>query len=544
MKPSSGQIFCLVLLALLPALAVAQAPEAATPPPVQAVEAPIGALWAPAAGAAFRDQLRFDRFVQELQEMPFTEFLIQVRANADAYYDSKIVPRASGVPDRFDPLASMIEALHTSPNPKRVIAWIDPYHVGNLNDAAPLDSKHLLTAHHDWLSLRSDGSTADANGDMYLEPGLPAVQEHLEAVVRELVERYRVDGVYFDHMGDPASDGEWGYHPEILQRWAGQSNGNGNPGPDDPRWLAFRAEIMTSALERLVQTVHRAQPDLPVGVNIDVAGSAPASERAFYSSDIYRRTRQDFPTWLTIKGLSRFYVRNFMNEQSGRLAFDGWMQFVLALGRESGGQIVIGVSGRDNEALDALAQLRRAAEAGAAGLALWNYNQPVRDRGSKELFLGAIGRTVFSPDHLRSMAVINRARSEPIRLPVITRDGQESTTATEVAALPAGVEPMPDNAREIDLPPPPTVDEVTDESTTRGAPEDPEHETMAALDRLIGLTSPQPILKPAAIRPSTRVELIEDLLSDPQFRQSADYQALWGTEIAARELKKKFDNIF
>jgi uncharacterized lipoprotein YddW (UPF0748 family) len=559
MKPSTasrlGILLALGLLATLSGEAVAQdaAGQASAAPET---EAPIGALWVPAAGALYRDQLRIDRFIDELRDMPFTEFLIQVRASADAYYDSKLVPRASGVPERFDPLAALVEGLHQGPNPKKVIAWIDPYHAGNLKDAAPLDARHVLIVHQDWLSLREDRDSADAGGDMFLEPGLPAVQQHLEAVVRELVSNYRVDGLYIDPMSDPSGDGKWGYHPAIVSRWVAMKGLTGAPAADDPQWRAFRAQILTDALGGLASAAHGARPNLPIGVGIATPGDPPADAADFSKSQAFAQTHQDFPRWLALDGLSRFYVKDFRGEESAHAVFDGWLNLALAMGRERKANIVIGVAGAENEALDALAQLRRAAEAGADGLALWHYNQPVRDRGSRELFLGAIGRTVLSADYLRSLAVINRSRVRPIRLPVITKGGSRPTSPT--ATPPAAGE-------QLTLPPPPALGEVPEEAATAmttgtgqllsarpegrsGAPSasatDAEAETMAALDRMLGVTSPA--ATPTALpRPApTRQDLINELLDDPSFRRSADYRYLWGNERAARELKKKYGNIF
>jgi uncharacterized lipoprotein YddW (UPF0748 family) len=542
-----------LLIALTPAASLRAEPDPAAAKPAS----PYGALWVSAVGAQYRDALRYDRFIDELRETPFSEFLIQVRGAADAYYASKLVPRANGVPERFDPLASLADDLHKSPKPRKLIAWFDPYRVGNVSDAATLDPAHVLVAHRDWLNVRADGGTANVAGEMALEPGLPAVRQHLEAVVAELVANYKIDGVYFDRIGDPPGDGLWGCHPEILDRWRRESGRADPPAANDPQWCAFRARIHAEALAGMVAAARRQRPDLIVGVGVDAVGAPPASLDALHTSAAFRQTRQDWNALRAIDGVSRIYVRDFKIERSDKAGFDGWLEAVRTLAAQPGPDVVLGVSGESNEALDALSQLRRAAAVGVDGLALWHYGQPVSDRGSRDLFYGAVSRTIFSADVLREVAGIRAAR-EPVRLSVITKEPELRNEPVEIAAT------VPDEAlagEDLALPPPPEMEDPI-EVIERGASDadffpadappddapgvattDPKDETMAALDRLIGITTqtnttapPKPV--------DSRLSLIEDLLNDPEFRQTADYQALWTTDAAAVELRRKFGNIF
>lgn len=530
----------------------------------------VGALWVPATGAPYAERTTTGPFIERLKSMPFNEYLIQVRAGGNAYYDSALVPRAPGVSESFDPLQELIAGLRQPPREKRLVAWFDPYHVGNLNDAAPLGANHVMLTHREWLSQRANGDQAGDRGDLYLEPGLPAVQEHLEAVVRELLTRYDLDVLYIDHMGD-AVEGDWGFHPDVVQRWRQETGATGNPTPDDPQWQAFRARILTEALRGLVTAAREARPGIVIGVGLTAEGAPPRSAADYRSCTIFTRTHQDLPEWLTVNGVDRLYVRNFHSDAEGQNRnFDEWLKLTVAMAGE-GPQVVIGVAGTQNTALDALGQLQRAAELGAGGVALWHVYTPVRDLSSERLFMDALARTVMSPEYLRVMATLNERR----RLVAGESATPEAVATDAEAALVAATDGLLDDfdamfdsdlpgtapasttstLAGLRLPPPPTtIEEVPfefgGETVVGGGSAAGSGETDEALLAMERLLQTRPTLQvssdPAEDRQGTvnsQLRLIDELLGDPSFRQRLDTGML-GTGDAASELKKKFGNIF
>ncbi len=138
----------------------------------------------------------FINILNRLQRDGINAVIVQIRPNADAFYDSKIEPwseyltgRQGVAPEPFyDPLKFMIDEAH-----KRGMefhAWINPYRaVFNLktNSIAP---DHVTKMHPDWFVTYGNAK--------YFNPGLPEVQLYLEGVVRDIITRYDIDGLHMD----------------------------------------------------------------------------------------------------------------------------------------------------------------------------------------------------------------------------------------------------------------------------------------------------------------------------------------------------------
>ena len=111
-----------------------------------------------------------------------------VRANSDAYYASELfAPSPSAAPlleEGFDPLAYAVEGAHEQG--LQLHAWINPYRVGT-----------------DESYKRSDAVFAYA-GRYYYIPSSLEVQKLILDGVREIVDRYEVDGVQYDDYFYPS----------------------------------------------------------------------------------------------------------------------------------------------------------------------------------------------------------------------------------------------------------------------------------------------------------------------------------------------------
>lgn len=138
--------------------------------------------------------------IETVRELGLNSIFLQVRPSGDALYRSKIVPwsgfltgaRGASPEGDFDPLAFWVEECH-----KRGIqlhAWMNPYRL-TTGEAA------VLSFPKEWVLDHTDGRK-------YLNPGVPAVREHLLSVVREILSAYAVDGIHFDDYFYPGSEVE------------------------------------------------------------------------------------------------------------------------------------------------------------------------------------------------------------------------------------------------------------------------------------------------------------------------------------------------
>jgi uncharacterized lipoprotein YddW (UPF0748 family) len=283
-------VLALVLLALSPARA-AEAPE-------------VRALWVIRTALVTPESA--DQMVDAAAEAGINTLLVQVRGRGDAFYSSALLPRsdllASAQAD-YDPLARVLERARA--RGLSVHAWINV--LLSANYGQKLEPAHELARHPEWVmvpracaaeALRSGprglraivwraAKDSDAEG-YYLSPAAPGVAEHLEAVVKELLERYAVDGLHLDFIRLPGPD--YDYSPAALRAFApGRSPRALLAGPtlDAPAWSEWRRESVTRIVERLAKTARATRKDA-------VVSAAVVSDRA----TAVEHKSQDWPGWL------------------------------------------------------------------------------------------------------------------------------------------------------------------------------------------------------------------------------------------------------
>nr|BFE80508.1 hypothetical protein GCM10020093_031090 [Planobispora longispora] len=69
-------------------------------------------------------------------------------------------------------------------------AWFNPYRAAYDTDRSRLPASHPARVHPDWVVKYGDR--------LYYNPGLPEVRDHVTKVIKDVVQRYDVDGVHFD----------------------------------------------------------------------------------------------------------------------------------------------------------------------------------------------------------------------------------------------------------------------------------------------------------------------------------------------------------
>ena len=122
--------------------------------------------------------------------------IMQIRPAADALYPSAYEPWSEyltgtqGLPPStyYDPLAFMIEETH-----KRGMefhAWLNPYRaVFNLHKSS-VSPSHITRIHPEWFLIYGDKK--------YFNPGLPQVWNYFNNIVKDIVSRYKIDGIHMD----------------------------------------------------------------------------------------------------------------------------------------------------------------------------------------------------------------------------------------------------------------------------------------------------------------------------------------------------------
>jgi uncharacterized lipoprotein YddW (UPF0748 family) len=173
----------------------------------------------------------------------------------------------------------------------------------------PLPRGHVLERHPDWAMVPKSAATTAlvasgarrlrlvmeagrAEGDVegyYLSPSVPGVGAYLEAVVRELVRTYRMDGLHLDFVRYPGPG--FDYSRAALEGFR-RANGGGDlldgPARSPAAWDDYRRQVLTALVTRLVDAARAERPGLTISAAV-VPDEALAVHHRF----------QDWPRWLS-----------------------------------------------------------------------------------------------------------------------------------------------------------------------------------------------------------------------------------------------------
>ena len=181
----------------------------------------VRALWVVRTTLTSPEKIR--AMVQAAKENGFNTIIVQVRGRGDAYYRSKMEPRAIELQEQpvdFDPLAiTLSEARQRG---LKVHAWVNTSLLANL-DALPADPKHVYNKHPEWLAVPrpvaadlfnmsphdpryrarivewSKANRSELEG-VYTGPANPKVREHILRIWMDILKNYDVDGLHFDYV--------------------------------------------------------------------------------------------------------------------------------------------------------------------------------------------------------------------------------------------------------------------------------------------------------------------------------------------------------
>jgi len=155
--------------------------------------------WPPKNATPEAQRTALISIISRLKELNFNVVLFHIRPTSDAFYFSQLVPWSvyltgtQGVYPGFDPLAVAIEECHS--RGMELHGWLNPYRIGSTSIV--LASNHPMILHPEWCLL-GESPSSPGTFNRYLNPGIPAVKNHLLAVVKEIIDNYNIDGIHFD----------------------------------------------------------------------------------------------------------------------------------------------------------------------------------------------------------------------------------------------------------------------------------------------------------------------------------------------------------
>jgi len=347
--------------------------------------------------------------------------------------------------------------LKSDAHPRRVFAWFVPFRVANVNRGVPDPESHVTRRHPEWRSENFQHKTEDEEGNQYLEPGLPEVQEHLQAVIAELAAQYELDGIAIEGLRYPGINSDWGYSSRMLQQWREKSNQPtaDPPAPTNADWCAMRRQAIDDSLDGMARAARKVRPGLQVVAFGLAEGPAPITLEDFNSTQVFKGAMQNWPKWMREKSVDSVILKNFRSNESGHDDFDAWDNFAAMMVKEAGVEAAVGISGSENTSINVIDQIKQAQRAGLGQIVLSNYREPIQDSGSRELFFRALAATVLSPDARRmpieSIPIHSQAKTTEIAEvspPTETQPGQPPSVPDETSQL----RPLPPGAPNSDRP--------------------------------------------------------------------------------------------
>lgn len=363
----------------------------------------IRAAWVHLFDGSLKSAASIERTLDELQAADVSHVIAQVVRRHDAYYDSEVLPRTPDptlAPD-LDVLQALVDGAHA--RGMELHAWISvapSWHDVYRNLPAPAGwvwTEHGRGAPESqrWVTRSADGTWST-----YLDPGVPAVQDHVAAIVAEIVERYDVDGIHLDYVRYESADR--GYNPAALAAFRRDTGATGTPAPNDPAFTRWRRDQTTEVMRRAREIIDASDREVALSAAVISWGAGPSTpdQSGFRTSTPYTRTLQDWDRWARSGLVDILLPMNYFRAHVRTEArwFDQWLAYERALSRDVDVAIVPGIAGYLNRPVNVLDQIERAMQR-TDGAAVYSVQQPTVD-GTRRV-LSQLGRTRWMSAPLR-----------------------------------------------------------------------------------------------------------------------------------------------
>ena len=147
----------------------------------------------------------------------FDKVFLQVRGRGDAFYNSEIIKKNTAIDTSFDPLEYSLKLGHSLD--LEIHAWVNCYILWSSN-SSPKDKTHIFNTNPLWMEADIYGKS-DSRIDLatpksptwegiYISPMNHEVNQYLREIIREIYEKYNIDGIHLDYIR--YQDEFYGFH--------------------------------------------------------------------------------------------------------------------------------------------------------------------------------------------------------------------------------------------------------------------------------------------------------------------------------------------
>ena len=209
----------------------------------------------------------------------------QVRPESDAFYPSELEPWSrylsgtQGVDPGWDPLQFAITEAHA--RGLELHAWMNPYRAQGSSASTPVSPHPAVTLSEFAYPY---GST------VWMDPGAAPVRDHTLAVVRDVLERYDIDGLHFDDYFYPYPEPGEAFPDDAT--YGAYVAGGGSL--DRADWRRANVNDLVRGIDDLVQEV---RPDVRFGIS-PFGIYRPGMPEGIRGLDQYAAIYADPPLWL------------------------------------------------------------------------------------------------------------------------------------------------------------------------------------------------------------------------------------------------------
>ena len=178
--------------------------------PVQQSGSPVVAAWLTAVSlsdmlkgatvAAYRAAVHQE--LTWLCENGFTDVFVQVRSNGDAYYRSRVYPKAASWSQDFDPFQVFLEENRQVG--LQVHAWINPYRCQTAGQMLKIPDTYPTRM---WAQEQAE-PIVQVSGRWYLNPADAHAQALICTGAQELLDGYDIAGLHIDDYFYPTTEPE------------------------------------------------------------------------------------------------------------------------------------------------------------------------------------------------------------------------------------------------------------------------------------------------------------------------------------------------
>jgi len=269
---------------------------------------------------------KIHQLVSSAADNGFNTLIVQIRGRGDAYYKSRVEPRAIELKDQpvtFDPLALTLEEAHK--RGLKVHGWLNTSLLANL-DALPTHPAHVYNKYPEWLAVPkpvaaelynmsprdpayrqkivewSKANRGELEG-VYTGPANPKVRDHIYNIWMDVLKHYPVDGLHFDYVRFASPDFDYSRTSlENFRKWLEpqltsderrelkntlKTNVLAAPEMFPAKFADFQRAQVTTLVQRIYRDVKKRRPNALVSA-------------AVFANDenAYTRRFQDWRRWL------------------------------------------------------------------------------------------------------------------------------------------------------------------------------------------------------------------------------------------------------